>query len=111
MPHAPRDPRADWLEGLDALLEPRVRLAVAVLLSRHDRLSFSRLKALLEETDGNLGAHLRRLEDAGYVAVKKAFVDRRPVTWYGLTAAGRRALVRHLDALAAVLRISERSPR
>ena len=55
------------LAALDTLLDHRVRLAICVLLSRYDRLSFSRLKELTAETDGSLGAHLRRLEDEGYV--------------------------------------------
>ena len=87
------------LEGLDKLLEHRARLGICVLLAREDVLSFSRLKALLSETDGSLGAHLKRLEDAGRIAVKKEFRDRKPVSWYGLTASGRRALEGHLAAL------------
>jgi DNA-binding MarR family transcriptional regulator len=80
-----------------------VRLAICVLLARRDRLSFSRLKALLAETDGSLGAHLRRLEEAGHLAVDKEFRDRRPITWYTLTATGRRALERHVAALGRLL--------
>lgn len=87
------------LQGFDRLLEHRVRLAVAVLLTRHERLSFSRLKELTEETDGSLGAQLRRLEEASYVEVEKEFVGRRPVTWYALAPEGRRALASHLAAL------------
>lgn len=90
---------AAGLDGLDDLLEHRSRLAACLLLSRADHLSFSRLKQLLNETDGNLGAQLRKLEDAGYVSAKKAFQDRRPVTWYRLTAKGRAALLSHVDAL------------
>jgi len=46
------------LDGLDDLLEHRSRLAACVLLSKADQLSFSRLKQVLDETDGNLGAQL-----------------------------------------------------
>lgn len=106
----PRGPEESGLEDLlgrlgaiDRLLEHRVRLAIAVLLSRYDRLSFSRIKELTGETDGSLGAHLRRLEDEGYVAVKKEFVDRKPVSWYRLAAAGRKALAAHLDALEGLI--------
>src|SRR5947207_12753806 len=81
------------LDQLDDLLEHRSRLAACVLLSRADQLSFSRLKALLSETDGNLGAQLRKLEEAGYIGVRKEFRDRRPVSWYSLTSNGRKALV------------------
>lgn len=76
-----------------------MRLAITVLLSRWDRLSFSRLRELTGETDGSLGAHMRRLEEAGYVSADKEFRDRKPVTWYALAPAGRRALGAHLRAL------------
>ncbi len=91
------------IERLDRLLEHRLRLALAVLLTRYDRLSFSRLKELTDETDGNLGANLRKLEDEGYVAVTKEFADRRPVSWYSITPVGRRALRSHLDGLGRLI--------
>jgi len=87
------------LARIDRLLEHRVRLAIAVLLTRWDRLSFSRLRELTGETDGSLGAHLRRMEEAGYLSLDKEFVERKPVTWYALAAAGRKALAAHLHAL------------
>src|SRR3954447_24430729 len=86
------------LDGLDPLLQHRSRLGVCVLLSTADALSFSRLKALLGETDGNLGAQLRKLEEAQYVTVRKEFADRKPVSWYSLAVPGRAALKRHLHA-------------
>jgi DNA-binding PadR family transcriptional regulator len=66
-------------------------------------LSFRRLRELLQETDGNLGAHLRKLEDAGYVEVSKEFVERKPVSWYRLSPKGRKALKKHLDALSRLI--------
>lgn len=91
------------LQNLDRLLEHRVRLAITVLLRRYNELSFSRIKELTEETDGNLGANLRKLEDAGYLNARKEFVERKPVTWYSLTKVGRKALKAHMDALAELL--------
>jgi DNA-binding PadR family transcriptional regulator len=91
------------IEASDPVLEHRVRLAACVLLSRADEMSFGRFKELLEQTDGNLGAQLRKLEDSGYVALRRVFEDRRPVTWYRLTAPGRRALMRHLKHLQKIL--------
>lgn len=93
----------DELDALDRVLEHRVRLALCVLLTRYDRLSFSRLKALTDETDGNLGANLRQLEEEGLVVVTKEFVDRKPVSWYGLTAKGRKTLKAHLDVLGRII--------
>jgi len=95
------------LEAVDRLLEHRVRLAITVLLTRYDRLSFPRLKNMTGETDGSLGAHMKRLEEEGYVEVMKEFVDRKPVTWYELTPSGRRALDAHLSALDGLIRGSE----
>jgi DNA-binding MarR family transcriptional regulator len=92
------------LDQLDSLLQHRSRLGALVLLSGVDALSFSRLKGLLEETDGNLGAQLRKLEDAGYVSVEKAFADRKPVRWYSITATGRRALKTHLGAVESLIK-------
>jgi DNA-binding MarR family transcriptional regulator len=94
------------LSGFDRLLEHRVRLGICVLLTRNDSLTFQRFKALLDETDGSLGAHLRKLEDASYINVKKEFRDRKPVSWYTLTKSGHKALSAHLSALQ---RLIERS--
>ena len=91
------------LARLDKTLEHRVRLAIAVLLSSNDELSFRRLKELLRETDGSLGAHLRKLEDIGYLSVRKVFLDRKPVSWYSLTRKGRQALAAHTDVLERII--------
>src|SRR5438093_3748893 len=91
------------LDALDPLLQHRSRLGACVLLSTADALSFSRLKTLLNETDGNLGAQLRKLEDAGYVKVKKEFENRKPVSWYALSASGRKALKAHLGAMETLI--------
>lgn len=97
------------LNGLDPALEHRARLAATVLLARHGEISFARFKEELEMTDGNLGAQLRRLEDEKYVSIRRDFVDRRPVTWYKLTAAGRRALEKHLSALQSMISMADDS--
>ncbi len=94
----------EGLGRLDKLLEHRTRLGICVLLARNDKLSFSRLKDVLQETDGSLGAHLRKLEDAGYLSVNKQFQDRKPVSWYSLTTPGRGALTSHLSALQQLIR-------
>ncbi len=91
------------LGSLKGLLEHRVRLAICVLLSRHDAMSFSRLKQVLEEKDGSLGTHLRKLEDAGYLAIQKSFRNRRPVTWYQLTDSGRAHLQEHIAKLTRLI--------
>lgn len=99
----PDIPSLDELQSLNGLLDHRVRLAICVLLSKHDAMSFSRLKQVLEEKDGSLGTHLRKLEDAGYLAIDKTYRGRRPVTWYQLTAAGQIRLQQHVTNLMRLL--------
>jgi DNA-binding MarR family transcriptional regulator len=95
------------LEQLDSLLQHRSRLGAMALLAGADAITFSRLKTLLQETDGNLGAQLRKLEDAGYIDAKKEFVDRKPTTWYSLTPLGQKALKTHLRAIETLLKATK----
>ena len=91
---------------LDELIHQPVRLRLmATLVAARDgtKLDFTFLRDHLGVTDGNLGAHLRRLEDAGYVAVSKTFVGRKPRTYATATAPGRDAFASHVRALEAVL--------
>lgn len=97
---------AAQLERLDPLLQHRARLGACVLLSTADSMSFARLRKLLDETDGNLGAQLRKLEDEGYITATKEFVERKPVTWYSLTRPGRARLQVHLLALENLIRVN-----
>jgi DNA-binding HxlR family transcriptional regulator len=103
-PPDPSQQTCDGLARLDPILTHRMRLGACVLLSSADALSFSRLKELLEATDGNLGAQMRKLEDVRYVTVRKEFRGRKPVSWYALTRTGKRALQSHLDAMERVIR-------
>ncbi len=104
MPHDQSEGIKNALDQLSKLLGHRARLGICVLLARHTALSFSRLKELLEETDGSLGAQLRKLEDENFISVKKEFKNRKPVSWYTLTAEGRVGLERHLNALTQLIR-------
>jgi DNA-binding transcriptional ArsR family regulator len=89
---------------LDRVIHERVRLGIISALAVNDSLSFNELKALLGTSDGNLGVHARKLEDAGYVTCEKSFDGRVPRTDYQVTAAGRRALQKYLDHMEALIR-------
>ena len=69
--------------------------------------TFSDLKALLGLTQGNLGVHLQKLEQEGYVAVRKEFVDKKPRTTARLTAKGRKAFLAHVKKLDEIARDAE----
>ncbi len=79
-------------------------MAALVSLEPADEVDFTYLRDLLEVTDGNLGAHLRKLEEAGYIAVNKIFVERKPRTFVAATAAGRRVFQEHVAALESILK-------
>jgi DNA-binding MarR family transcriptional regulator len=79
-------------------------MATLVALEQNDEVDFIYLRDLLDVTDGNLGAHLRKLEEAGYIAVNKTFVDRKPRTYVSATSKGRRVFQEHVAALESILK-------
>ncbi len=92
---------------LDDLIHQPVRLRIMSALTSlepREQVDFSFLKEKLGLTDGNLGAHLRALEDAAYILVEKTFVERRPKTFVAASAAGRKAFSAHVAALQAILK-------
>ncbi|TVP42495.1 MAG: transcriptional regulator [Gemmatimonadales bacterium] len=91
------------LAELDQLIHGRVRLGIASALAVNEKLSFTELRDILETSDGNLSAHARRLEEGGYLACRKSFDGRIPLTEYRLTDRGRRALERYLDHMEALI--------
>ena len=88
----------------DALLLSQARLGIVTVLLERPASTFPDLKAVLGLTQGNLGAHLGKLEDAGYVAVTKEFVGKKPRTTVSLTDAGRAAFLAHVARLEALAR-------
>jgi DNA-binding HxlR family transcriptional regulator len=88
---------------LNPVVHGRLRLALLSLLSGVEKAEFKWLRAKTESTDGNLGAQLLKLEEAGYVAVEKKFVLRKPHTLYRVTDAGRQALTEYVQALKRLL--------
>ena len=88
---------------IDEVIHGRIRLGIMAFLSGADTADFATLKARLQTTDGNLSVHLRKLEEAGFVAVTKSFKGRKPLTEASLTDQGRDAFVTYLDAMAGLL--------
>ena len=91
------------LPELNPVIHGKLRLALLSLLTGVEEAEFTWLRSKTGSTDGNLGAQLTKLEEAGYVAVKKKFVQRKPQTLYRMTDAGRRALIEYVQALKQLL--------
>jgi len=91
------------LPELNPVIHGKLRLALLSLLTGVEQAEFTWLRNKTGSTDGNLGAQLARLEEAGYVRVKKKFVQRKPKTLYRMTDAGRQALMEYVQALKQLL--------
>jgi DNA-binding MarR family transcriptional regulator len=92
--------------GPNELIHQSMRLKIMAALNvlpPDGALEFTRLKGLVNATDGNLGAHLETLERAGYVGIEKLFVGKKPQTRIKATPAGRRAFAEHVAYLREIL--------
>ncbi|MBN8608639.1 MAG: transcriptional regulator [Caulobacterales bacterium] len=88
---------------LDDVIHGRLRLGIMAYLADAEAADFTELKELLDATQGNLSVHLRKLEEAGYVAIDKSFVNRKPLTRVRMTPAGRGAFAAYLEAIAKLV--------
>ncbi len=79
-------------------------MSALMALDNNELADFTYLKKLLKLTDGNLGAHLAKLEEADYIKIEKTFVDRKPKTYIKLTGKGRDAFAEHIKALKKIIK-------
>jgi len=88
---------------LDRVIHEKGRLAIMSLLAAAPQLSFTELRDALSMTDGNMTAHIRTLQESGYVSVTKQFQGGRQLTTFALTARGRRAFTGYIDLLEQIV--------
>jgi DNA-binding MarR family transcriptional regulator len=88
---------------LDDVIHGRLRLGIMAYLADAEAADFTELKDLLDATQGNLSVHLRKLEEAGYVAIDKSFVNRKPLTRVRMTPQGRKAFAAYLEAISKLV--------
>ena len=105
----PRSPHLDEDAGFDRLIYERVRLGIMSALATNEQLTFNELKSLFDVSDGNLSAHARKLEEASYVICTKSFEGRRPRSEYRITQVGKKALLRYLEHIEAVIKATRRA--
>ena len=91
------------LGKIDEVIHGRMRLGIMVYLADVETADFTELKTVLEATQGNLSVHLKKLEEAGYVAIDKSFRDNKPLTRITLTGEGRSAFAAYLEALGRLI--------
>ena len=88
---------------IDDVIHGRLRLGIMAYLADADAADFNELKTLLQATQGNLSVHLRKLEEAEYIAIEKSFLNRKPLTRARITAKGRAAFKAYLEALGKLI--------
>ena len=93
-------------DELDPLIHVPTRLKIVATLAAlpdGDALSFTRLQDMIGLTPGNLIIHLRKLEEAGYIASNKSSNGSVSITTVALTDHGRAALANYTKALRNLL--------
>ena len=88
---------------IDDVIHGRLRLGIMAYLADAEVASLKELKAALETTQGNLSIQLRKLEDAGYIAIDKSFLNRKPLTRARITPQGRAAFATYLEAIGRLI--------
>lgn len=94
-----RHPLAD----IDQVIHAPARLMVLTYLYVVESANYVFLIRLTGLTWGNLATHLGKLEEAGYVAISKEFVGKKPRSTISLTAQGRSAFKAYKQRLQQVL--------
>ena len=89
---------------LDPVIHAPVRLAVLSILITVDSAQFTFLKESTGATDGNLSTHLTKLEDHGFIVIRKTFAGKKPQTLYSITETGRKAFTRYLEQLEYIVK-------
>jgi DNA-binding HxlR family transcriptional regulator len=95
------------VENIDRLIHEPNRLTIMAQLYVVQSADFLFLQRQTQMTPGNLSAHLRKLEDAGYVEITKEFIERKPHTALALTKKGRSAFKQYCRDIK---QIAERLP-
>jgi predicted ArsR family transcriptional regulator len=94
---------------LDRVIHEKGRLAIMSLLAASPQLAFTEMRDTLNMTDGNITAHIRTLQEAGYVSVTKEFHGGRPLTSFSLTGPGRKAFASYINLLEQI--VEQAKPR
>lgn len=91
-------------QDLDPLLHQQLRLQIITLLISVETAEFNYVLQETGATRGNISVQIKKLEEAGYLAIKKSFRDNYPLTTYMITAAGKTAFENYIKTLEAYIK-------
>lgn len=89
--------------ALDPVIHAPNRLQICCMLAAADTIDFATIRELLDVSESVLSKHVKLLEEAGYLTIRKTPSGGRVRTWLTLSAAGRNALKGHLAALNTLI--------
>ena len=92
---------------IDDVIHSRIRTAIMAVLVSVSEAEFTFIRDKINATDGNLSAHLKKLEEHNYISVRKEFVDRKPLTRYKITETGRKAFEEYIKKLENLVKSNE----
>ncbi|MNI37731.1 Helix-turn-helix domain protein [compost metagenome] len=95
------------LDAIDDAIHAKARLGIMSLLAVHGQCDFGFLRNELQLTEGNLGNHIRVLEEAGYIEVTKSFVGKRPKTTCTSTDVGIEMFQKYIEGLEKIIRMAQ----
>ena len=98
---------AKAVASLDKVLHEPARLSVVACLAVVDEADFVFLQAQTGMTGGNLSSHVKKLEQTGYISMRKEFQGARPRTSFALTDTGRAAFRGYLNSMRSLLAVLE----
>lgn len=94
----------DLIFQINQEFESRIRIGIMSILMVNDKVDYITLKETLAISDGNLASHIKGLEKAQYITIKKQFIGKKPNTVYSASAKGKKAFKDHLDVLEKLLK-------
>lgn len=100
-------PPQEFADALDPLLHQPLRTQIAAYLMGRGEATFSELKRILQCTDGNLDAHLKKLLAADYLLQERRGGGPRVQTTYALTSTGRAAFASYLGHLQKLFNLTQ----
>jgi DNA-binding MarR family transcriptional regulator len=86
-------------KDLDPLLHSQLRLAIISLLITSEKAEFTHIKEETKATAGNISIQIKKLQEAGYIKVKKAFKNNYPNTTISITSKGIEAFENYVNNL------------
>jgi predicted transcriptional regulator len=91
-------------EELDPVLHSQLRLAIMSVLISVETAEFNYLLDKTGASSGNLSVQIARLNEAGYIDIKKSFRKNYPLTTCNITTKGVEAFEKYVNALQGYLR-------